>query len=145
MVTAAIGHSATFTRSDDGTSGGTFATIGEVVSISPPALTREAVEKTHLTSVNRIRERIAGMRDLGEASVVINWEAGDSEVANLLADYASDTVGYYKITFPDATAWGFEALITGIEVSEVTPEGKQEASVTFQPTGGANAQSFITF
>lgn len=141
MVDAAIGYGAKFHRSADGTSGGAFSTIGEVVSISPPELTREAVETTHLESTNRIREFVAGMRDLGEVSVTLNLDAGDATVSSLLADYADDDPGYYKIIFPDTTEWGFAALLTSFAPGDVS-EGKMEVVVTFKPTG---SQSFITF
>lgn len=134
MPDPAIGHGSTFHRSSDATSGGSFATIGEVLSITPPALSRDAVDVTHMESTERWREFIGGLKDGGEVSVELNFDPGDATTTSLLADLNANTAGYYKITFPDATAWGFAALLTGFESSDPLDD-KMTATVTFKLTG----------
>lgn len=134
MPDAAIGHGATFTRSDDATSGGTFATIGNVIMIGPPNATRETPEATHLESTERWREYIGGMKDAGEVTAELDLDPNDATLASLYTDLNTDTAGYYKITFPDSTAWGFSAFITSIAPGEVSDQ-KMTVALTFRVTG----------
>lgn len=134
MPDAAIGHGAQFTRSDDATSGGTFATIGNVIMIGPPNATRETPQSTHLLSTERWHEYIGGMKDAGEVSVELDLDPNDATLASLYTDLNTDTAGYYKITFPDSTAWGLPALISSIAPGEIGFE-KMTVSVTMRVTG----------
>lgn len=112
---ASIGHGADFLRSDTGASGGNFGTVGEVLDITPPAISRDAVESTHMGSPEGWREFIGGLKDGGEAQIEINFAPGSATATAFLNDINADAPGYYKIVFPDATEWGFSALATGLE------------------------------
>lgn len=131
---AAIGHGSKFMRSSDGTAGGTFTFVAEPKSISGPGLSRDTVDVTHMNSPDRWREFIAGLRDAGEVTVECSFDPDGTDVTNWLADFSSDTPGYYKIVFPDATEWGFPALITSFETSDPN-DGEMTASVTYKITG----------
>ncbi len=134
MVDAAIGHSADFQRSSDGTSGGTFATVGQIIDLTPPSISRDAIETTHMASTERWREFIGGLKDGGEGSVEINFDPGDATTAAFLLDLNTDTAGYYKIVFPDATDWGFAAIATGFEPG-VPLDDRMTGSFTVKLTG----------
>ena len=131
---AAIGHNSTFQRSGDGTSGGVFEAVAEVTSITPPSLARETVDVTDFASAERWREFIGALKDGGEVTLEVNFDPDSSDTTNWLADLNADTAGYYKIVFPDATEWGFAALMTGFEAG-VPLEDKMTASVTYKLTG----------
>ncbi len=134
MTNAAIGHGSAFERSDDNTSGGTFATVGEVLNIGGPGLAKDAVDATHMASPERWREFISGLKDGGEVSVELSFDPDDATTTAALADCNSDVAGYYKVTFPDTTAWGFAAIATGLEVG-VPLDDKMTATITYKLTG----------
>ena len=115
MPDPAIGFDIDFHRSSDGTSGGTFATVGQVLDLTPPNVSRDTVEVTHSKSTERWREFIGGLKDAGEASLEINFDPADATTTAFLNDINTDTAGYYKIVFPDATEWGFAALATNFD------------------------------
>lgn len=134
MTNAAIGHSSTFKRSSDGTSGGTMTALAEVISINGVNLTRETVDVTHLTSTSRYREFIGALRDGGTVTIGLNFDADGTDYTNAVADLNSDTAGYYEIAFPDTSEWGFTGFAT--DVSLDTPmDDKMTVEMTYKVTG----------
>jgi len=131
---ASIGHGSQFQRSSDGTSGGIFATVAGVNSVAGPGLSRDTIDVTDMDSTNRWREHIGGLKDAGEVTLELEFDPDGSDVTNFLADINNDASGYYKIIFPDATEWGFAAILTGYEPSSPQDE-KMVATVTYKLTG----------
>jgi predicted secreted protein len=131
---AMIGHGSDFQRSSDGTSGGAFATVGEVLDITPPSLAKDAVDATHMASPDRWREFIAGLKDGGEVSLELSFIPGNASTTAALSDINSNSAGYYKIVFPDATEWGFAAIATGFEAGDPLDD-KMTATLTYKLTG----------
>ncbi len=129
-----IGHNTKFHRSDDGTSGGNFATVGIIRDLVPPNLTRQAEDSTDMESEERWSEFIGGMRDAGEVSFDITLDPASAETTAFMADLSDDDPGYYKIVFPDATEWGFSALMIGFDGS-VPVATKMTVNVTFKVSG----------
>lgn len=132
MANTDIGFGADFQR---GTGSGpiTYATIGEVIDITLPELTRDTKDATHYKSADRFKEYIGGLRDAGEASVKIQFKE-PADLDDLLADFQLDTAVPYKIVFPDATDWAFTALIT--KIGAVVPiEERMECDVSFKLSG----------
>lgn len=129
-----IGHGTQVQRSSDGTSSGTFATIGAVRDVVPPALSRDAIESTDNESEDRWHTYIGGMKDGGEFSVEMTFDPGSTETAAFIADLNTDTAGYYRIVFPDTTTWGFGALLTGFE-PQAPMADKMVATVTWKISG----------
>lgn len=132
--TDSIGHNSKFHRSDDGTSGGNFASVGKIRDLTPPPLARDAVESTDMESPERWREFVGGLKDGGEVSFDITFDPGSTENTAFAGDLNDDSAGYYKIIFPDTTEWGFSALMTGYEPT--APIGDlMTATCTFKLTG----------
>lgn len=129
-----IGHGTVIQRSSDGTASGTFSSVGRVRDVVPPALSRQAVESSDMESTERWMEYIGGMKDGGEMSFEITFDPGSAELTAFMSDLNTDAPGYYKIVFPDASAWGFSALLTGFEPQTPVQE-KMVASVTFKLSG----------
>ena len=50
-----------------------FTALAEVLSITPPEITTETTDVTHLGSDDGFREFIAALRDGGEATVNMNY------------------------------------------------------------------------
>ena len=130
MTAANIGHGALF--GIEGVTPGTYVTVAEVVSITPPGMTRDSVEATHLTSPDKWKEFIAGLKDAGEASFTMNFVPSATDAVYLAFNADS---GKYQITFPNGVMMRFAGFFTGYTPPELTPDGKMEASATIKPTG----------
>jgi len=134
MTNAAIGHSSTFKRSSDGTSGGTMTALAEVISINGVNLTRETVDVTHLTSTNRYREFAGGLRDGGTVTIGLNFDPDGTDYTNAIADINSEVKGYYEVVFPDTSEWGFIGLAESVSLD--TPmDDKMTVEIAYKVTG----------
>ncbi|WP_136441633.1 phage tail tube protein [Pacificoceanicola onchidii] len=126
MADAQIGFGSDFKR---GTT-----TVGEVISITPPSISRDVVDATHMSSPEGWREFIAGLKDGGEVSVQIQSKPSTPAYAAMLADFDSDAAVTYSIDFPDGSSWTFTAFITGFE-GEDPLEERITSTATFKITG----------
>ena len=133
-MTADIGHSTQMQRSDDGTSGGSFASVGSIREITPPALSRDSVDVTAMDSADAFRQFIPGLKDPGEMSVVLEFDPSEAVQTSWESDFNSSAIGYYKIIFPDSTEWGFTAFVTAYE-PETPIDGEMRVTVTLKLTG----------
>lgn len=129
-----IGHGTKLQRSDDGTANGNFASVGTIRDITPPSVTRDAVQSTHQESLERWHEFIGGMKDGGELEFAMTFDPASAETIAFLNDLNANTTGFYKVVYPDATEWGFSGLVTAIS-PETPVEEKMEASVTIKLSG----------
>lgn len=111
--------------------------IAELQDITPPPLTRKAIETTTQNSDDD--SYVVGIRRKGEIGFTVNFlPSGDStHDANtgLLAAWASGSKDEYRILFPDGAVW----LISGF-VSQIAPknpvDGAQSATISIRPSGG---------
>lgn len=114
--------------------------IAEVTNIGGPKLARDTLEATHHQSPDMWREFIKGLKDGGEVSLDLNFlpfHATHNAATGILADFDDDTnISEWVVTFPDAgaTAWTFDAIVTGFEPAQPFDE-KLTASVTLKVTG----------
>jgi predicted secreted protein len=120
-----------------------WLTVAEVVSITPPSLSRDAVDATHTESPEKWREFIPGLRDGGEVSCEMNFIPAGPGTEAILASFNSDTVQSCRIIFPDgdanaspitATVWAFSGFITAF-APEAPFDGKMAATVTVKLSG----------
>ena len=126
MSDATIGFGSDFKR---GTT-----TVGEILSIGAPSLSRDVIDVTHMNSPERWREFIGGLKDAGEATVTLQSSPASTGYQAMVADFDNDSPESYSIDFPDGSSWTFTALITGLETSDPV-EDKIETSATFKITG----------
>jgi len=129
-----IGHGVKLQRSSDGTSGGSFASVGTIRDVTLPGMARDSVEVTHQDSPERWREFIGGMKDGGELEFAMTFDPSSAESIAFLADLNADALGFYKVIFSDLTEWGFAGLVTNVD-PEAPVEDKMEASVTIKLSG----------
>lgn len=110
-------------------------TIANIMNITPPNLSRDALETTKHNDSNRWRTFIPGLVDPGEVKLDITWDPAETS-HDFLTDIASATIGDYSIVFPDtaATTWTFKAFVTGFEPSGEV-DGLLSATVTFKLSG----------
>jgi len=125
---ASIGYQMTF-GIFNGTS---YVTVAEVIAITPPQLTRDAVEATHQQSTNGWREYINGWKDGGEPSVTVNYVPSATDP--LLAAFHASTVNQFRITHPGVLTCTFTAVITGF--SPETPiDDRMTVTLDFKTSG----------
>lgn len=132
MTIADIGWDAVF--GIEGGTPGTYVAVAEVTAITPPGMTRDAVEVTHLKSSNRYKEFIPGLKDGGEASITLNY---DPSATDALVTAFEAEAGNYQITFPDGIRMQFAGFFTAYTIGELTPNGQMTASATMKVTGKA--------
>lgn len=123
------GYGATFKRGAN--------TVGQVVSIKPPAIQQGTAETTHLTST--ARTFINTIDTLSEAQITIEYDPSDAEHQNLISDATGATSQSFTVTFADAGAatWVFTAFVTSFDPQELTVDNVIRAVVTLRPTGVA--------
>jgi hypothetical protein len=129
---ATIGYGATF--GIEGGTPGVYVTVGEVVSITPPGMSRDTVDATHLSSPNSYKEFIAGLAEGGEASITINLVPSTSDV--LFASFHAPADNF-QIVFPNAVTMSFAGIVTGYQMGDVVPGDKLTATFTVKQTGKA--------
>lgn len=115
----------------EGTTPGTYSAVAEVTSVTPPNISRDAVEATHLTSPEQWREFIAGLKDGGEVSIEMNWIPSATDVIVAALDAGKDN---YQIVFPNGVKWSFAAICTAFEPSSPLDD-RMTASATFKVSG----------
>lgn len=114
---------------------GSFATIGELRDITPPPLTRNAIETS---SHNEDDDSyVVGIRRKGEMTFAIGFkpdDAGHDHSTGLANSWADGDCDLWRITYPDGSAWLFSGYVTNIGVSAPVDDGLV-ADVTVRPTG----------
>ena len=132
MSDAAIGYNSTF--GIEGGTPGTYVAVAEVTSITPPGVTRDTPEVTHLKSADQFKEFIAGLAEGGDASININFVPSATDV--LLAAFNARE-GNFQIVFPNGVKMNFAGIVTGWEIGEVVSGEPMTASFTVKQTGAA--------
>lgn len=130
MSTADIGFNSVF--GIEGVTPGTYVAVAQVVSITPPGMSRDAVEVTHLTSPNAWRQFIAGLKDAGEAQITLNFVPSATDA--LFTAFNAET-GNFQITFPNGVMMRFSGFFTAYTPPQLAAGDKMEASATVKVTG----------
>lgn len=111
-----------------------LASLGELVTVGAPNLSRDTVDATHMGSPEGWREFIAALKDGGEFSLGIQNKPSSASYQALVADFDVDEPQAYSINFPDDSRWNFTAIITGLETD--TPlDNKIVTNATFKISG----------
>lgn len=105
------------------------AAIAEILDVTPPGISRENVQSSHMGTVDAHTFLPVKLYDGGEVSLEI---AFDPDMSMPFAD----TVAAMVITFPDSgsTTWTFNAFVTGYEPADPL-EDRMTATITFKVTG----------
>ena len=92
----------------------THTQVGNVISISGPDQTRDAIDISTMDSSNKWREFIPGMIDAGEVTFDVNYDGSASGEANFLEAAITSTAATWTITFPDTSTWACSGFITSL-------------------------------
>lgn len=90
-----------------------YASVGEVIDLKLPELTRDTKETTHFESPNGWREFIGALRDAGEFGVTIQFDAV-ADLAAFIADFKNKNAVPYRIIFPNNDHWDISGLVTKV-------------------------------
>lgn len=128
--------------------------VAEVKSITPPEMTAETIDTTHLASTGGYREFIQGSKEAGEVGVVGFFNPSDTQGQMALYDaFRTGTTDSYSILFPASlgSSWTFSGIViafktTGVEVDgaiefEATVKILGEATLVKTPSSGLSALS----
>lgn len=127
---AAIGYGTLFAvRTSTGPD--VYTTVAEVNNVTPPGISRDAVDATHEESPNGYREFIAGMKDGGEVSIELNYTLAN---ATALLTALEAGLGAFKVTMPGGETWSFSAVPTNVQ-PEAPIDDKIALSATFKISG----------
>jgi len=124
--------------------------VAEIHSIEGPEMSLGTIDVTHLTSPNRFREFIAGLRDGGEVSLEGSFIVGDTlGQIGLRDDLINGTVQDFTITFPTVTGtvWTFKGLVTKLKTGSVIDDRltfSASIKVTAKPDLGVTASANMT-
>ena len=96
------------------------STVGEVTSISPVAITTDAIETTSLA--DDFRKYIPGLSDGGEVTVTGHYTGDDAGQDALKASQVAKTTDAYSIVYPTAIGktWSFNAFVTSFSTLDAT-------------------------
>lgn len=114
--------------------GGLWGDVGdEILSVSPPKISVDTDEATHMKSPEGFREFIKSLKDGGEVSVSIAYIAGDADVTSAIEQINSPDASNYRVNF-GVSACAFSGLAIGFE-PDVPMENKMVATLTYKVTG----------
>jgi hypothetical protein len=115
---------------------GVFTNVGELRDITPPALTRNAIETT--SQNNNDDSFVVGIRRRGELTFQIGFvpglDATHDEATGLIKSWNDGQLDGWRVTYPDGTVWIFSGYVTNIAPSAPVDDGLV-ADVTIRPTG----------
>jgi hypothetical protein len=112
----------------------TYVALAEITNITPPPMTRDLPEATHMESPGGWKEYVPGLKDGGEISVDMNFIPGSAATLRLLEMQTESEASPVKIKFPGGEEWGFTAFCTGF-TPEVPVGDVMTATATFKVTG----------
>lgn len=128
---AGIGYGSEFAIGD-GADPEVFTAIAEVKSITPPGMTRDAEEATHLKSPDEYKEYVLAMFDSNDVSLTLNWVPSESDTVYAAFHAERENM---QITFPNGVRMQFLGGIVSYETPELT-NGVMEATVTVKRLSG---------
>ena len=93
-----------------------FATVAEVLEITPIDMERDSIEVTNHDSADGYREFIPGLRDAGEFTIKANWlpaNATQDGTTGLLKQWDDDNTHNFELLLADgATKRAFTGFLT---------------------------------
>ncbi len=115
--------------------------LGEIISVGLPNSQVEDVEATHMASLNRRREYIAGLIDDGEATFEMNYVPNSATDQLIRAALSDGVTRDYKVVIPcsngtDQSVEG-DCIVKGYE-RNVPIDDRMTATLTIRFTGASS-------
>lgn len=137
MSNAWWAYGSDFKIGDDGTAE-LFTTVAEVIDISGPSMSRDAIDVTNQDSTNGWREFIPGFRDGGEVSISANWipvSSTQDATSGILSKFTDNVLHNFQIVTSDDGSGGtmdidFAGIVTQFNPSlPITEQGKLDFTI----------------
>lgn len=113
--------------------------ISELVSVTPPAPTRDTIDTTHHGSSGDYREFISSLIDAGEGTAMIHYVPGGATDILLQLIMASGALTAFAIDVNkgDGTQQRISgsAILTGVAPGDVVIDDKMTAGITLKVSG----------
>ncbi len=110
----------------------TYTALAEVISVTPPSISVETIDATHMASDDGFREFIASLKDGGECVVTMNYVEASATLLQTLVLAGKET---FRITLPGSSTFTFTGIPTNFTVDEVTIDDKMTMSLTIKVSG----------
>lgn len=110
----------------------TYTALAEVLSVTPPSISVETVDATHMGSDDGFREFIASLKDGGEVTVNLNYVEASATLLQTLVLAGMET---FKITFPGSSTFIFSGIPTAFAFDDVVIDDKVAMSLTIKVSG----------
>lgn len=132
---ATLGHETVLKRGDGASIEG-FTAVAAIAEVVPPSISRDSIDTTVHNTADRYRTFIPGLRDGGEVTLRVLYDAAGTNHAELLDDLNDDVLHNYQIEFPSniGETWSFSAFITNLG-DEAPIDDKISRAVTFKVSG----------
>jgi len=116
------------------TGSGTYESLGDVININGPGMSRSTIETTHLNTAGGYQTFITGLRNPGTVTFSINFDR--TAYDDLKADFENDNSQSYRIQFDDAdnTQIDFDGWVTELPLTIPTND-RVTMDVTLQING----------
>lgn len=109
-----------------------WETVAEVKNVTPPGISRDLPDATHMQSPDGYREFILGLKDGGEISLELNFT--EASVATMMAEFAKSEMSQCRIVLPTGATWEATVGLSGFE-SEDPVDDIVTATATFKVSG----------
>jgi predicted secreted protein len=110
----------------------TFSPLGEIISFDGPGGKASIIDITNLASI--AKEKLPGLPDEGQFSMVCNYSGDDVGQAALHAARTAQTLTHFKVTFTDTSIAAFDAYVMEYKISGKA-DSKVEVAITLEITG----------
>lgn len=117
--------------------GSTYDSIPWASNIMLPGISVDMVDATTNTSPNGFREKIPGLKDLGDITFTINWHDDEQTHQDIWDMQQASELGQWQIAFPQFDTnnlYDFDAYVTGLPISSPL-DGIVVQNVTLTGTG----------
>lgn len=133
---ATIGLGFSFEIGDGATPAEAFTALAEIKNIDIAGISRDAVDATHSASPDGYREFVGGLRDGGNVTFTLNFDAdGTNSWLKLKSEMAKDEATNYRIGLPDGTTkFPFSGLLVSLGVP-MPLDGVVEITAEYKVTG----------
>jgi hypothetical protein len=110
----------------------TYTALAEVLSVTPPSISVETVDVTHMGSDDGFREYVASLKDGGEVTVNLNYVEASATLLQTLVLAGMET---FRITFPGSSTFTFTGIPTAFSFDDVVIDDKVAMSLTIKVSG----------
>lgn len=117
--------------------GVTYDNVPWCTNIALPGITTDFIDSTTNSSPNGFREKVPGLKDLGEITFTLNWHDDEATHQSLWDMQQASELGLWQIAFPQFATnnlYEFDAYVSGLPIDSPI-DGLVTQNVTLTGTG----------